>query len=173
MMDLRKGSGSSAMYTPCQGMRGCSKARGTDSAAISRDRGATLPAHPDQAVALRRRRICDPLVARDDSVEFARRRLWQETLKISSILFVILWTAVLLLRNPLNWAYPSPENQFFWTARAGVPGVDLARYCGLFDSCVSSHFKRLSPLVPRDLGQARVGIKAECVQKIKDCFLPS
>ena len=36
----------------------------------------TLSAHPDQAVALQQRRLPDPLVARDQSVEFAGRRLW-------------------------------------------------------------------------------------------------
>jgi hypothetical protein len=76
----------------------------------------------------------------------ARRRLWQETLKISSILFVILWTAVLFLRNPLNWAYPSPENQFFWTARAGVPGVGIwpgIAVCSIFAFlAISSDYHR-------------------------------
>ena len=49
--------------------------RETDGAAVHYGRETTLPAHSDQAVALRRRRIRDPLVARDDPVEFARRRV--------------------------------------------------------------------------------------------------
>ena len=36
---------------------------------------AQVPTGSDQAVALRRRRLRDPLVARDDPVEFARRRV--------------------------------------------------------------------------------------------------
>lgn len=52
----------------------------------------------------------------------ARRHLWHETLKVSSILFAILGTAAFLLPDSLNWAYPSPVNHFFWTARRGVPG---------------------------------------------------
>src|ERR1700730_18539228 len=53
----------------------------TDGAAIPRSCEPVLPARPDQAVALRRRRIRDPLVARVDPLEFAcgcarhRRRL--------------------------------------------------------------------------------------------------
>lgn len=60
----------------------------------------------------------------------ARRHLWRETLKISSILFVILGTAAVVLRDSLEWAYPSPENHFFWTARHGVPGAYI--WFGLF-----------------------------------------
>ena len=52
----------------------------------------------------------------------ARRHLWHEALKLSTILFAILGTAALLSRNSLNWDYPSPANQFFWTVRRGVPG---------------------------------------------------
>ena len=61
--------------TPRPGNEGLHWRGGTDPAAISRDREATLPAHSDQAVALRRRRIRDPLVAGDDPVELAGRRL--------------------------------------------------------------------------------------------------
>src|SRR2546423_482281 len=35
-----------------------------------------IPACSDQAVALRRRRLRDPMVARDDPIEFARSHLW-------------------------------------------------------------------------------------------------
>ncbi len=52
----------------------------------------------------------------------ARRHLWCETLKLSVILFAILGTSAFLLRNSLDWTYPSSANQFFWTARRGVPG---------------------------------------------------
>ena len=43
--------------------------------AICSNGKSMLPARSDQAVALRRRRIRDPLVARDDPVELARRRV--------------------------------------------------------------------------------------------------
>jgi purine-cytosine permease-like protein len=52
----------------------------------------------------------------------ARRHLWHETVKLSSILFAILGTAAFFLRDSLSWAYPSTENHFFWTARRGVAG---------------------------------------------------
>src|SRR3989442_516425 len=42
----------------------------TDSAATSLAGAAALPTRPHQAIALRRRRIRDPLVARADTVEF-------------------------------------------------------------------------------------------------------
>jgi hypothetical protein len=67
----------------------------------------------------------DPVVTRLSELfnsDEARRHLWHETLKVSTILFAILWTAAFLLRNSLEWVYPSPVNQFFWTARRGVPG---------------------------------------------------
>jgi hypothetical protein len=44
-----------------------------DCASTSSAHVETLSAYPDQAVTLRRRRICDPLVASDDSLEFACR----------------------------------------------------------------------------------------------------
>jgi hypothetical protein len=52
----------------------------------------------------------------------ARQHLWRESLKISTILFAVLAPAAFLLGDSLNWAYPSPENHFFRTARAGIPG---------------------------------------------------
>jgi hypothetical protein len=52
----------------------------------------------------------------------ARRHLWHETLKESSILFAILGTAAFLLRDSLSWVYPSPGNHFLWTARRGELG---------------------------------------------------
>lgn len=67
----------------------------------------------------------DPVVTRLAdlfSSKEAGRHLWHETLKVSSILFATLWTAAFLLRNSLEWVYPSPVNQFFWAARRGVPG---------------------------------------------------
>jgi len=67
----------------------------------------------------------DPVVMRLSEIfnsSEARRHLWRESLKVSAILFAVLGTAVLLLRNSFNWVYPSPGNQFFWTARRGVPG---------------------------------------------------
>jgi hypothetical protein len=67
----------------------------------------------------------DPVVMRLAALfnsDEIRRHLWHESLKLSGILFAILGTAVFLMRNSLDWAYPSPVNQFFWTARRGVPG---------------------------------------------------
>jgi hypothetical protein len=52
----------------------------------------------------------------------ARRHVWYEALKMSSILFVVLGTAAFLQRDSLNWAYPSPKNHFLSTARPGEPG---------------------------------------------------
>ena len=86
----------------------------------------------------------DPVVMRLAEIfnsSEARRHLWHETLRISSILFVILGTAAFLLRDSLNWAYPSPGNQFFWTARVGVPGVWF--WIGLF-FCTVCAFLALS-----------------------------
>src|ERR1700686_136363 len=47
----------------------------TDCAEAPRTLESALSTGSDQAVALRRPGICDPLVARDDSVEFARGRV--------------------------------------------------------------------------------------------------
>jgi hypothetical protein len=55
----------------------------------------------------------------------ARRRLWHETLKLSSILFAILGTAAFLLRDSLNWVLPSPQNQFLLYRRTGEPGFSF------------------------------------------------
>lgn len=67
----------------------------------------------------------------------ARRHLWQETLRLSIILFVILGVAAILQRDSLNWAYPSPENRFlffFPTNARGVPGEHF--WFGLFGCCL-------------------------------------
>ena len=62
----------------------------------------------------------------------ARRHLWREVLKLSSILFVIFGAAAFLLRDSLNWAYPSPENHFLFLG-AGVRGVPGGHFWfGLF-----------------------------------------
>jgi hypothetical protein len=55
----------------------------------------------------------------------ARRHLWRETLRLSSILFAILGTAAFLLRDSLNWVLPSPRNQFLWDRRNGEPGFSF------------------------------------------------
>ena len=52
----------------------------------------------------------------------AKRHLWREALKTSGILFAILLISAISVRGSLDWAYPSPANHFFWTARRGVPG---------------------------------------------------
>jgi hypothetical protein len=72
----------------------------------------------------------------------ARRHLWHESLKISTILFAVLAPAAFLLGDSLNWAYPSPGNQFFWTARVGVPGAWI--WIGLFFCSVLSFLALLS-----------------------------
>jgi hypothetical protein len=67
----------------------------------------------------------DPVVMRLAALfnsDEIRRHLWHESLKLSGILFAILGTAAFLLRDSLDWSFPSPVNQFFWTARRGVPG---------------------------------------------------
>lgn len=54
-----------------------------------------------------------------------RRHLWHESLKLSCILFAILATAAILLRDSLYWTLPSPQNQFFLNRRAGEPGFSF------------------------------------------------
>jgi hypothetical protein len=109
----------------------------------------------------------DPVVTRLSKLlnsKEARRHLWRESLKISTILFAILGTAAFLLRDSLNWAYPSPENHFFWTARAGVPGYWFwpgLVSCSLFAFlvlgsdcyrwCLTTWAERESESVPRDV----------------------
>jgi hypothetical protein len=70
----------------------------------------------------------DPAVMRLDmlfnSAEI-RRHLWHESLKLSCILFAILGTAAILLRNSLYWTLPSPQNQFLLNRRAGEPGFSF------------------------------------------------
>jgi hypothetical protein len=52
----------------------------------------------------------------------ARRHVWHEALKMSSILFIVLGTVAFLQRDSLSWVYPSVQNHFLWTARPGDPG---------------------------------------------------
>jgi hypothetical protein len=54
-----------------------------------------------------------------------RRHLWHESLKLSCILFAILGTAAILLRDSLYWTLPSPQNQFLLNRRAGEPGFSF------------------------------------------------
>jgi hypothetical protein len=54
-----------------------------------------------------------------------RRHLWHESLKLSCILFAILGTAAILLRNSLYWTLPAPQNQFLLNRRAGEPGFSF------------------------------------------------
>lgn len=44
----------------------------------------------------------------------AKRQLWRESLRLSSILFAILGTAALWFRHSLTWVFPSPQNRFLW-----------------------------------------------------------
>lgn len=65
----------------------------------------------------------DPCVMR--LVEFyksreARRHLWNRALQLSGILFAILGTAAIVLRNSLNWVLPSSHNAYLYPGR--VPG---------------------------------------------------
>jgi hypothetical protein len=55
----------------------------------------------------------------------ARRHLWHESLKLSCILFAILGTAAILLRDSLYWTLPAPQNQFLLNRRAGEPGFSF------------------------------------------------
>jgi hypothetical protein len=64
------------------------------------------------------------LVALFNSDEI-RRHLWHESLKLSCILFAIMGTAAILLRDSLYWTLPSPENQFLLNRRAGEPGFSF------------------------------------------------
>jgi hypothetical protein len=64
------------------------------------------------------------LVALFNSDEI-RRHLWLESLKLSSVLFVILGTAAIFLRDSLYWNLPSPQNQFLLNRRAGEPGFSF------------------------------------------------
>jgi hypothetical protein len=65
----------------------------------------------------------------------ARRHLLHENLKLSGILFAILGTAAILLRDSLNWTLPSSQNQFllrpghwFWI---GIIGCFIGCYVAL------------------------------------------
>ncbi len=67
----------------------------------------------------------DPAVTRLNAIfrsDEARRHLWRESVRFSCIMFVIVWTAALLLRRPLNWTWPSPRNDFLLNERIGQPG---------------------------------------------------
>jgi hypothetical protein len=68
----------------------------------------------------------DPVVMRVAALgksDEACRHLWYEALKLSIILFAILGTAAILLRDSLNWILPSPQNQFLLNRKAGEPGI--------------------------------------------------
>jgi hypothetical protein len=87
----------------------------------------------------------DPVVMRLADLfnsDEARRHLWHASLKVSSLVFAILAVAALLLHNSLNWAYPSFENHFFWTARRGIAGYWF--WPGLFGCCLFSFLALVS-----------------------------
>ncbi len=44
----------------------------------------------------------------------ARRHLWNQALRLSGILFAILGTTAIVLRNSLNWALPSSRNAYLY-----------------------------------------------------------
>ena len=52
----------------------------------------------------------------------ARERVWQEAIKLSSILFAIGLIATLCFRNSLNWKLPTSQNQFLLNTTGGDPG---------------------------------------------------
>ena len=67
----------------------------------------------------------DPAVARLNEImnsEEARRHLWRETFKLSTILFAVLGTAAAVLRHRLQWVFPSPQNGFLLHQRPPEPG---------------------------------------------------
>jgi hypothetical protein len=67
----------------------------------------------------------DPVVTRLAELfksDEARRHLWRESLKLSSVLFAILGGAAILMRDALQWILPSPQNQFLLNRIAGEPG---------------------------------------------------
>lgn len=64
----------------------------------------------------------------------ARRHLWNQSLKVSAILFAILGAAAIALRNSLNWALPSSQNRFLYQWRG--PGYWF--WYGLIGSSVFS-----------------------------------
>jgi len=47
----------------------------------------------------------------------ARRHLWNQALKLSGVLFAILGTAAIILRDSLNWALPSVRNGYLYPGR--------------------------------------------------------
>jgi hypothetical protein len=47
----------------------------------------------------------------------ARRHLWKQALKLSGILFAIVGTAAIMLRNSLNWELPSSQNGYLYPGR--------------------------------------------------------
>jgi hypothetical protein len=87
----------------------------------------------------------DPVVMRLADLfnsDEARQHLWNESIKISSILFAILGVAAFLLRDSLNWVYPSPANQFFWTTLSSQPGFWF--WPGLFTCSIFAFLALLS-----------------------------
>lgn len=44
----------------------------------------------------------------------ARRHVWKQALTLSGILFAIVWTAAIMLRNSLNWELPSSKNGYLY-----------------------------------------------------------
>jgi hypothetical protein len=114
----------------------------------------------------------DPVVMRLAEIfnsSEARWHLWQETLRISSILFAILRDDGVFPAGFAQLGLPiSGESLLFDSPgqRSGISGrsagiLVLAWFGELFSFRVSSPWKRFLPLVPDDLGQAGVGIRAE------------
>lgn len=67
----------------------------------------------------------DPAVTRLNAIcrsGEARRHLWSESFRLSCIMFVVLWTAALLLRRHLNWTWPSARNDFLLDEQIGESG---------------------------------------------------
>jgi hypothetical protein len=79
----------------------------------------------------------DPVVMRLVELyksDAARRHLWSQSLKVSAILFAVLGTAAIVLRNSLNWALPSSLNGFLYQWRG--PGYWF--WYGLIGSSIFS-----------------------------------
>lgn len=69
--------------------------------------------------------VDDPAVARLNAIfnsGEARRHLWRESFRLSCVMFVVVWTAALLLRPHLNWTWPSARNDFLLNKQIGEPG---------------------------------------------------
>lgn len=64
----------------------------------------------------------DPVVTRLVELyksEEARRHLWIQAVKLSGVLFAILGTAGIILRDSLVWALPSSRNEYLYPGRGG------------------------------------------------------